>query len=701
MKKILVAGFALLPVLCSTGVYAAEGMSGTVSVGGISNDVSGNKAKFSEYGDPDSGVTGGLEMRSNVESGFVNFTAADIARDIQNFTFDTGQYGKFKVDAYYKEIPHNLTFDAKSYYSGVGSDTLTTTATSTSLPNTPDTWPSVFDYSVTRDQYGAGLKLDMLKPLFANFSVSKNDQSGIKPTATYIGISAELPEPVDYETNTIRGEIGYGEDPIFVSMSYLLSSFDNTSQYLDFSSLAAANRSEFLGLPPDNTYSKFAIKGRVKMPMHSSLAANFSQAKAESTMDLAPAYNSNGTAFVHNLSDTVFDGKVNTINYNIVLTSSPASFLDGKLFFSGYEKDNDSDKITSSRTTTTTTTPFDNHLFGYEKTSYGIETGFKIPGHVKLTPYYKNVDVERHRGDFPETADDIYGINAKWTGLDYLALKMVYERMDRDSDWHQLTLATGDQNASNAIEPYVRRFDAATQNRDTFKLGMDITPCDYVNLGLGYAYKTSDYTDTVFGLLEKDSNGVNFSADVTVNDTISISGYVDYEVTNSDQTQRNLGTSVTAVTASPDDTTVGDGRYNWTANQEEKTLDYGIGLNAIVIPKILTLRTQFDHIRSDGFADYTYFESVPTGYTNDSVDSGNWDDYTKNSLMVKAIYEATQNVTLTGGYVYEDYEYNDQFSDGYSYVWSSSATANNYLTGAGMDPNYTANVFFLNAKYKF
>lgn len=702
MKKILVAGIALLPVLCGTGTFAADGMSGSVSLGGVSTDVSGSKAKFSEFGDPDSAITGGLEMQYNVLPGFVNFTAEDIARDNQNFTFGAEQYGKFKLDAYYKEIPHNLTFDAKSYFSGVGSNTLTTTATSAALPKNSDAWPSVFDYSVTRDQYGAGIKLNMLKPLFADFSVSKSDQSGIKAAGSYIGISTELPEPVDYETNTIKAEIGYGQDPVFFSMSYLLSNFDNANQYLDFPSLSAANTSEFLSLPPDNTYSKFAIKGRVKMPLRSTLAATFGQAKAESTMDLASAYNSNGTAYIHNLSDTVFDGQVDTVNYNITLTSSPVDFLDGKLFYSGYEKDNNSDVITSSRTTTSTTTPFNNHLFSYDKTSYGIETGFKLPGHVKLTPYYKNEDVDRHRGDLPETADDIYGVNVKWSGLDFLAVKAGYERLDRESDWHQLELVTGTQAAADAIEPYIRRFDAATQDRDTIKLGLDITPCEYVNLGLGYAHKKSDYTETVFGLLEKKSNGVNISADVTVNDNVSISGYFDYEVATIDQMQRNLGSSATTdAQTNPNDTTDGDGRYNWTANQEDKSMDYGVALNATVIPKTLVLRAQFDHVRSDGFADYTYYESVPKGYTNDSVDSENWDDYTKNSFMLKAIYEATPAVTLTGGYVYEDYEYKDQFSDGYSYVWSSSATSTNYLTGAGMNPDYTANVFFLNAKYKF
>lgn len=704
MKKILVTGIALLPVLCGAGVYAAEGVSGSVSLGGIATDVDGNKAKFGEYGDPDSAITGGVEMSRNVGDSFVNFNAGDIARDIQKYWFDAGQYGKFKVDAYYKEIPHNFDFDARSYYSGVGGNTLTTTATSASLPTNPALWPTTFDYAVERDQYGAGLKLDLLKPFFADFSVSQNDQSGIKAAGTYIGVSTELPEPVDYQTTTFKSEIGYGQDPYFVSLSYLHSGFDNDNPYLYFTSLSASNTSEFLTLPPDNTYSKFAFKGRVKLPMRSTFAVNYGNSEAESDMDLMSTYNSNNTAYLHTLSDIKFDGQVDTTNYDLVLTSNPVNYLDAKVFYSDYDKENKSDEISSSNTNTTsgtTSTAFDNHLFDYEKKSYGIEAGFKLPAHVGVTPYYKNIDLERHRGDLPETDDDIYGIKAKWSGLDFLTLKASYEIMDRESPWQQLTLVTGTQATADAIEPYIRRFDAADQDRDTFKIGVDITACEHLNVGLGYTYKNSDYPNTVFGLRGKDSNGVNANADMMVTERLTLSGYLDYEMATIEQMQRNLGASVTAATASPTDTTVGDGRYNWSAEQEEVTVDYGLAIDFTVTPKVLTLRAQFDHVVSDGTADYTYFESVPTGYTNDTVDSFNWDDYSKSSLLLKAIYELNPHVTLTGGYAYEDYEYNDQFSDGYAYVWNSSATTSNYLTGAGMSPDYTASVVFLSGKYKF
>lgn len=715
-RKLILPGSALLSLLCVAGVQAEEGVSGHIEATGKSFNVNGNKAKFSEYGDADSGVTGGVEMKYNAEAGYLNFNADEIARDTQNFNIEAGQYGKFKLDAFYKEIQHNFTFDAKSFYTGVGSNTLTTTATSAALPTNPSTWPTVFDYAVSREQYGAGIKMNMMKPFFADFAVSREDRTGIKAAGTYSGISIELPEPVDYKTNTFKAEVGYGEDPIFFSMSYLKSNFENANPYLYFSSLTATNTSEFLTLPPDNDYSKFALKGRLKMPLSSALALNFSKSAAESDVNLNSTYNTAGAARANALSDNVFNGKVDTINWGMILTSSPVDFLDLKLHYTDYDKKNKSDEILS----TVTTTSFDNHLFDYEKQSYGIETGFKLPAQIKLTPFFKHVNVERNRGDLPETDDNIYGLNARWSGLENLALTAGYERLNRDSDWRQLVLgipgtatatSPSSQDTANVLEQYIRRFDAAPQNRDTFKIGLDLYPMDNLNIGLGYKHKKSDYTDTVLGLREERSNIFDVSADYTVGN-VTLAGYFSYDKTKHFQDQRRIQYAAAPATpatnillASPIDTIdANDNNYNWTANTESVTYDYGASVEVALVPNMWRVRAQYDHIKSNGFADYTYSEGAPTGYTNDSVDSGNWDDYTKDALTLKVIYQATKNITLTGVYAYENYEYNDQFSDGYTYAVNTSTTATpnySYLTGAGMDPNYTANVFFLSAKYKF
>ncbi len=38
--------------------------------------------------------------------------------DTQSYRLDGGMWGKFKFDLFYDEIPHNLTFDARTFLFG-------------------------------------------------------------------------------------------------------------------------------------------------------------------------------------------------------------------------------------------------------------------------------------------------------------------------------------------------------------------------------------------------------------------------------------------------------------------------------------------------------------------------------------------------------------------------------------------------------
>ncbi|NTV14715.1 MAG: MtrB/PioB family outer membrane beta-barrel protein [Desulfobulbaceae bacterium] len=706
MKKytyVSASALLLLPMLYAPSVQAAGNeVTGTIMPTAKTVHISGNKAKFSEYGDPDSSLSGSVEIKAAGEAGYVNFNASDIAQDTQNYKVEAGQYGKFKLDAFYNEIQHNNTFDAISPLSGAGRDQLTSplsnvraSGAGTIPPPDPATWGNTFDYAVSRDQYGAGIKVDLLKPLFANFSMSREDRKGLKAVGSgNSNFAAELPEPVDFKTNTMQAEVGFGQGPYFASAAYTYSKFENAYDALYFTNIYAVsgpNTNEFVSLAPDNNYNKFDLKGRVKLPLKSTLALGYSKAKAESDANLFSVYNYSGTANPVTLTDLVFNGRVDTTNYSAVLTSNPVDFLDGKIFYKNYKTDNKSDEITSTIGTDTIT----NDLFDYTKKSYGIEADVKLPGHITLIPAYTKVEKE-----LPEDVaidDNIYSLNATWKGTDFIAANIGYERLDRDDNTDSFNTGTV------LFAPYTRMFDTAAQTKDTYKLGLDVFPNEKLDLSFTMKHKNIDYKETSIGLTGEKGNTFGVSANLTPSDRISISAYVDYETAKLEMLQRQ-GT-ITAANASPDDTNAADAAYNVTTTQEDKGFDWGLGLDVNIIPKTLAIRAQYDHVRSNGQADFTYGErtpsAIPTGWNNDTIDYSNWDDYKKESLLLKATYSVSANLDLSGGYAYEIFRYNDAQYDNYRYVYNTSATTAAYLSGANSDPDYTANVVFLSAKYKF
>lgn len=705
MKKTYIPLAAMLAVLLPLTGHAAENTAGgEIELAPTFVNVDGSKAKFNEYRDVEDGVYGGIRLWKETDDFHITLQADDILYDTQNYRIDGGNYGKYKFNLYYDEIPHNVTFDARTPLSGVGGDTLTYTGAGTLNAASPavSTW-NTFDYKVDRKKGGGGIRLDLLKPYYFDVAFSQEDREGVKPTGTSWNSVAgggsrrvlEMPEPVDYVTDSLKAEFGYGLNPFFGSVSYQYSQFDNAHNNLYYEHPNTAGTMEAISLAPDNDYYKFAFKGKALMPLSSALSVNAGRGVADSSFDLRSQFLSDiGAVVPITLSDTVFDGKVVTTNYDVVLTSSPLSFASGKIFYKYYEKENKSDQITVDDGSDV----FHNHLFGYDKETMGAEVSFKLPADVSLTPSYKHIKVKRERGDLPESKDNIYGLNARWTGLEHMDVNAGYERLDRSADWQQLTaVIAGDQAVTDAIEPFIRRYDAAPLDRDTYKLSLNIYPTDNLNFGLGYRYKKTEYTEeAILGLRDEKSNAFDLSADYTL-ERITLAGYFSYEKTEYYQFQRRFNN---AAGANPlTDVTNDTNAYNWDVNEENKNYDYGVSVVVKLVPDKWRVKVQYDYVRSDGFADMTLYESasIPAGYTNDTLDHQAWDDYKKDSFQIKAIYDITKSLVSTVGYAYEKYEYNDDALDNYDYKINST----DYLSGAYKDESYEANVVFANLKYSF
>ena len=92
----------------SEGVYA-----------GVTGE-EGGRAKFTEYRDLRQGVSvfGNVGLGLDSEHYFLKLRASDMGYDTQSYRLEGGMWGKFKVYLFYDEIPHNLTFDSRTFFLG-------------------------------------------------------------------------------------------------------------------------------------------------------------------------------------------------------------------------------------------------------------------------------------------------------------------------------------------------------------------------------------------------------------------------------------------------------------------------------------------------------------------------------------------------------------------------------------------------------
>ena len=669
--------------------------SGEISAQGTLTHINGNEAKFNEYRDIRNGLYGDVKLKYDDNKYYVDFYSRNMFYDTQSYDLEGGKWGVFKFNINYNEIPHNFTYDAQTLYSGAGTANLTYP---THPPSTNTGAWNTFDYSTKRKNSGAGFKIDVLKPFFMDFSAAIDERAGIYPIGaagtTPGGIALELPAPIDCRTDSINLLGGYVRNPLYISLGYFYSNFTNSNPNLSFRNPATNNTAsvtDTYSLPPDNHYYKVNLKGALKLPLNSKFNIDLATASAKSDALLSNSYVADVAGGLRNitLSTPFFNGQVDTNNIATSVTSRPLSFLDAKLFLKYDDRKNKSDVITITDATQTPAT-FNNTLFNYRRVKYGTELGFQLPAKFYFLGTYNHSTISREREDIPDNRDDLFSAELRWKGVDFLAARIGYERLDRRAEFQPP--------AATSIETFIRRFDAAGKSRDTYKANLDFFPTDNFSISLSYKHRETNYPDTILGLTGDKGDEFLIDVDYLINKRIRLFGSFDYERIRQDQFQRQ---STGAVDPSLPPTPT---NFNWTAAQKDENYSYSAGAEIFIVPEKLTLLVQYSYLQADDSVDYTYLlgaNPLPAGRTQDNIDLSNWDGYKLSRFLIKLSYNVTKSLSVATGYVYEKYDYNDAQYDGYQYVPAVTGTNGAYLTGAYNNPSYESHVGFVTLSYRF
>ena len=693
--KIVIMMFAVL-TLWGTARGEENKFSGDVSATGVLREGKDTHAKFNEYKDVRDGAYGSINLKYDAPKYFLLFESRDIAYDTQSYSLEGGWWDVFKLKLYYNEIPHNFTYDARSLYSGIGTNNLSY-AGPTPVAN-PLAW-NTFDYATKRKNMGGALKFDLLNPFYIDVNVDQQRKSGVYPLGAAGtnpgGIAIELPTYIDYLTDNVKFEAGYSTKPLFLCVNYFYSRFENGDGLQNFRNPATANTAaatDTLFLPPENDYQKIGLKGGLALPFHSKLNLDISSARARSSARLANVYVSNVTALASNigiqgltgitLSSPNFNGNVSTDQLNLALASNPVSFLNAKVFYKYYNKHNKSDIIQTIDGASILT----NDRFDYRRNVYGAEAGVKLPAKFRVDAGYSFTLMDRARDDIPKNRDHLLNLGVKWSGLTFMNAKIGYEYLNRKADFDiPVPLAPVD------FEPWIRRFDAAAQIRNTYKATVEFFPLDVLSFNAGYQFKHSSYQDTILGLNDAKVHQVNADFDWQIHRRVRLFGYFDFEQRTQSQFQRQATTYTNPATAPT------AANFNWNADTKENSFGYGVGVDISIIPDKLTMSFVHNSIKSDGSIDYTHLGFLPAGWTQDNIDLNAWDNYRLDNFSVKATYQINKFVSLSAAYAFESFSYDDSQFRNYLYI----PGATGYLTGAYADPSYRTHVAFLSVRLKF
>ena len=675
-KSLLLIASALLILPMENWSLAAEDadMRGSVELGGRIVHKDEDSAKFTEYQDLDDGFLGNFNFDYAKESYFFGAEGINVGLDDQFYQITGGSYEKYKYAFFYDEIPHNLSFGAQTFYSGVGSDNL---IIDTSTPANQNTW-RYFDYEVKTKAYGADFKVNLAAPFYFNFGVNRVEKDGQKPLGSggFAG-AVEMPEPVDYKTNNFTLDGGYRSDQLSFKLSGLYSTFQNDNNFLDwqnpFSDLTETN-----SLPEDNDYAKIAANMIWRqLPLMSTLLINGSYTKLSNDFSV----NEIGAAIPAGLNQTNFDGDISTTNLSASLASHPVEKLDTRLFYEYDDRDNDSTVIEYNDGGNA------NSLFGYSKNRTGLDATYKLPFHTKVNGGYAYEDEDRtNRPDGAHSTDNLVYLKLKNMSLDFVTAKIEYSYLNRDTDEdYDLTGLTITD--AEYITQFVQRYDVDSKSKNALKFAFEFSPLDTFDFGLAYTYVNNDYHDVTLGRTEDKGNEFYVDFMWRAAKILNLSGFAGYEKYQADSNHYNFSPGQFA------DPTIDDGNpasYRWSQSIDTDFWIVGLSSKTLLMQDRLQLNLSWQYQKSDGRSDFT------TEGVSPLIPIDNYDDYDLTILEAKVAYALTAAMDLTLGYMYEKLTYMDNQYEGY--IYNPSGT---YLSGAYTDHDYDNNVGYLTIRYKF
>jgi MtrB/PioB family decaheme-associated outer membrane protein len=690
--------------------FAADGTglkwTGEVGVGfRYVKDKASDPSKLREYRDLDTDPILFLDVRGDSDTHRFNFFIENPTTDDRNFTLQAQQYGAWRFRLYGNELRHRFGSGpgALSPFSGIGTPTLTAT-----LPNlNVGTWNG-FDNSLERRDIGVMGEWSGFTPFYLRVDANYVDRDGIKVIAGSKGMSPgngsmDIPAPIDYSTLNYSVEGGYQGPREHFAVSWHQSKFKNDNVFVRWSNdffagagaVNALNRDTSV-LPSDNDMWRIALNGNIRgLPMGSTLAGRFTYSKVESDVAVLPTLLSAGGANPSSGSSApLFHGEVNTTTAAVTLNSSPMQRLDTRVFYNFRKKDNESTHLTFAApgaiggNTCITTSPCDPHLFSYTKHNPGIEAFYRINPENRLGGGYEVEFTDRERLDFPNTQEHKYFAEWRNSTLNWMDSRVRYQYMQRRGGWSNHEVA-------DPIDAFVRRYDLAAVNQHQVKLGLDFAPAPLVDLSLDVILKDNDYKETILGRTKDKRQEYYLTAGYGHVDSFRVYAFADFEIVKLDSFHR-VGTG------NPNPATgfiPGGGTFNWTADNEDKSWQFGIGATWKQMQR-LTWHTNLLYVKTEGQADFSTPGAPPGFIPSGGLLPAHFDHSKRISFNLKGVYQHDRNWTFTGGYAYERYKYSDIGYDNFTYTLPAGAQAS-YFTGEGAFQPYTANIYYLMAQYKF
>lgn len=746
--------FTAAPVLAE--VVDAELRMGARTITGDTSS-----SKFEEYRDLRPGLFGGASFLID-DPNDVTFLWGDfenIGYDDQSYSFEAGQWGRFRLFGDYAELPHVFSNDARTLYRYSGSNMLllddalqgaieavpagpTQAATRSALlgAGLADARSTSLEYLLRTAR--AGIILDPREDVELESAYRLVSREGRRPFAMGFGSPggnfASFGGPVDERTHEITADARLGRGPWNFEIGYLGSFFENQLNQVTADnplrltdSATAGPEMGRLALSPDNSLNSVHATGAYELPFEfpARIASTFSYGLRQQDEDFLPHTINTLLAGAPELvlPENSLDGKVQTYLSNTVLTLRPLPELDLRARYRYYDFHNDTPVILFPGHVVSDQTlddePGRSVPNDYERQQASFDAAYRFSRMVRVSagPFWDRWSRSRDR---EVSKLDEYGGKL---GVDLRPARWAIVRADyllgfrngseyKPFDYLAATLDPGQLDdpdfASIGQLSQLRKFDEADRDRHEIKLLTQFTPRDDFDFGFSGGWGQHNYPDSDFGVRDSEYWNVGTEVGYQPVEWFSVSAWYSFEHVKLNQKSRWRPVSGDVVTDDPVN--------NWDSDTIDIVHTLGASLDFVLIPEKLDLSFMYTFERGDG---QTHADGaagcVPAPVTGvclpagTAADGGAAVDYPdiEDRLQIFATtlsYHVSENVTLEGMYAFEKLSLKDFRVDGLNPYMPGSNVNGSGVVSPSLDVflgdrigDYSAHIFALSAVYRW
>jgi MtrB/PioB family decaheme-associated outer membrane protein len=396
-----------------------------------------------------------------------------------------------------------------------------------------------FDMKTRRYVAEGGIEYLASPNLTLRQNVRNIDRKGDIPFGGSFGHASfvETPQPIDYRTTDLDGDLEYTRGNALLRAGYAASSFsnhvtslvfENPYRLTDTTSATSAGR---FALSPSNTVLGLNGMLSYRLPRRTRVTGYLSTSSLKDAGDPIIPMTINTALPVTPLDRPTVNGSARMNNANLTFTSRPSKYIAVDMRYKFYDYDNQTPEFVITQRVA-----YDAALQSLPRTSsepFGL-LRHTFDADVKYSPVtalsagigFSRIGEERTHRIFESTTDDVARVVVDSVGNRWFTLRTKLEHAERRGTGIGQGVV---ELAAIGEQTGMRHFDIADRNRNRVTLIGTATPIDNASLNVSVASGKDDYLNSVFGLLDNRHRVYTIGTDLAPREQVTLGVSYAYE----------------------------------------------------------------------------------------------------------------------------------------------------------------------------